>query len=270
MNKKGVVQLIVGLLIIVISWFWINLDSKSAWYKIAIGLLLGALIEFVTFIWEERKRIKLLIQCNLIKRNQEIRISMAYLFKIEIEGKYFLIKNHRDQIGYQPVGGVYRYLKNENSDLFNDLGIYPCTYMPNDDISKNDLRRRINHRKNLNKFLLWFESKRNRETDPWREFYEELIIDRIIDSRKFPYIQFNLCHSNYSNIKKSSFFPTDEFLYADIYELKWDSDDQEAEFKRLAYSKSDDYIFATRDEIMNGFTAQGKKILPHSKKLFKN
>lgn len=270
MNKKGIVQLAVGLMIVGVSWLWVSQGDKSAWYKVAIGLLMGALIDFIAFLWTERKRIRLLFQSNLNKRNQEIRVSMAYLFRIEIDGKYFLIRNHRDQSGYQPVGGVYRYLKNENSDLFDELGIYPCTSMPNDSTSKNDLRKRIKHRKNLNRFLKWFESGKNRETDPWREFYEELIADRIIDGKIFPYIQFNLCYSNYGSIEKSSFFPMDEFLYADIYELKWENEEQEAEFKRLALQNSDDYIFATRDEIMNGFTSEGKKIITHSKKLFKN
>ncbi len=270
MNKKGIAQLIIGLIIIIISWQWIGEDSKGAWYRIAIGLLLGAFIDFIVFLWTERKRIKLLIQSNLIKRSQEIRISMAYLFKIEVDGKYFLIKNHRDQVGYQPVGGVYRCLKNENSELFEDLGVYPCTFMPNDSVSKNDLRKRIKYRKNLNQFLEWFESKKNRETDPWREFYEELVADNIINGKIFPYIQFNLCCSNYGSIEKSSFFPIDEFLYADIYELKWENEEQEAEFKRLAHQNSNDYIFATRDEILRGFTLDGKKIITHSKKIFKN
>jgi len=142
--------------------------------------------------------------------------------------------------------------------------------MPNDDISKNDLRRRINHRKILISFYYGLNQKEIEKRTPGENFMKNsslivlLIVENFLTSNSI-YV-----HSNYSNIKKSSFFPTDEFLYADIYELKWDSDDQEAEFKRLAYSKSDDYIFATRDEIMNGFTAQGKKILPHSKKLFKN
>ena len=42
-------------------------------------------------------------------RKKEIRLSFSYLFKIQIDGKYLLIKGNRLKNQYQPVGGVYKY-----------------------------------------------------------------------------------------------------------------------------------------------------------------
>src|SRR5690606_17970355 len=53
--------------------------------------------------------------------NTYIRVSIAYLFKIYVDGKYLLVKGRNiDQL--QPVGGVYKRLP-ESSMLFNQLGI---------------------------------------------------------------------------------------------------------------------------------------------------
>ncbi|MCF2501353.1 SMODS-associated NUDIX domain-containing protein [Dyadobacter chenhuakuii] len=193
---------------------------------------------------------------------------MAYLFRIKVSGKYLLVKNHRrPDSGYQPVGGVYKYLPNETTTLFNDLGIENINGIDVDSDSRNDLRCVLSKRMKLPKFITWFNSKKDRETDPWREFYEELIQENILQQEDFPYIQYIHCKSNYEGIKASTFFPIDEFLYADIYEFKVENSVQQSALDKLATIESIEYIFATPQEIINGATATGKVILPHSKKL---
>ena len=45
---------------------------------------------------------------KIIDKNTEVRISFAYLFRIKVNGKYFLVRNERGTGKYQPVGGVYK------------------------------------------------------------------------------------------------------------------------------------------------------------------
>lgn len=268
MTKKGAIQLLLGLILILGSIYLTStVESTNTGINIGLGLLLGSLVDFLVYLWEEKNRIKIILQTQFLKRNQPIRISLAYLFRIQVDGKFLLVKNHRGQPGYQPVGGVYRYLPVENADIFDELGVIPCSYMPIDKQSRNDLRKHLKHRHHLNKFLKWFESKKNREIDPWREFYEELIADEIVDGKIFPYIQFNLIRSDYGRVQRSEAFPIDEFLYADIFELKWENEQQKAEITRLLEVKNEKFLFATAQEIQQGYTKEGKVILQHSKKI---
>lgn len=265
--KKGFIQFIVGLIILTGCIFIKNDHYSDLFVKIGIGYLIATVIELLTYIWDEWNSISLIIQAWGTKRNKPIRVSMAYLFRIQVQGKFLLIKNHRDQPGYQPVGGVYKYLREENQQLFADLGIVPCHFMPVDEQSKNDLRKRILKRKNLIPFIKWFDSKKNRETDPWREFQEELIADGIIKAEVFPYIQYNLCYTIRTGIQPSEKFNTDELLHADVYELKWCNSQQSDAFEDMLNNSDERYVFATPEEIQKGYTNDGKVILSHSKKL---
>ena len=75
-----------------------------------MGFVVGGLIEFIVFIIENRKRCGVL-KTLIIKRNQPVRVTVAYLFRIEVNGKYALIKrNKEDNKRFQPVGGWYTYL----------------------------------------------------------------------------------------------------------------------------------------------------------------
>src|SRR5690606_9849485 len=117
-----------------------------------------------------------LLMSKVIKRNQPVRVTVAYLFRIEVNGKYALIKRHKkDNQGYQPIGGAFKYLREESRELFDKLGIEPCNAVPRDEDTEHDLRINISKRKNLLEFLKWFESRKDREIDPRREFIEELI-----------------------------------------------------------------------------------------------
>lgn len=265
--KKVIIQFLVGLVIMIGCIFLKNADQRDLFLKIGVGYFIATFIDVANFIWDEWRRLKLIFRAYVLNRNKPIRVSMAYLFRIQVFGKFLLVKNHRDQPGYQPVGGVYKYLNNENQDEFAKLGIEPCHLMPVDDQSNNDLRKRILKQKNLIPFLNWFDSKKNRETDPWREFQEELIADGLISSTAFPYIQYNLCYSNRSGIQRSEKFPIDELLHADIFELKFSNKNQAEAFEQLSIKSDDRYLFATAEEILKGYSNDGKVILSHTKKL---
>ena len=71
----------------------INLISNGIWFLIGIFAA-------------NYRRIGLFIK-SLIYWNQDIRFSIAYLYKIKINNKYLLIKGSKiEQL--QPVGGVYK------------------------------------------------------------------------------------------------------------------------------------------------------------------
>lgn len=237
---------------------------KDLILKISIGFFVATLIDVIVFLIENRKKWDI-IKPLFINRNKAVRVTVAYLFRIEVNGKYALIKRHKkDRAGYQPIGGAFKYFKEENRECFDKLGIEPCNFVERDEDTDNDLRIRISKRKNLGKFLKWFESRKNREVDPWREFYEELVEPGILSSDLFKHVKYVFVGKHCEGILPASVFPIDEFRYAEIYELRPDSETQK---KAIADMKnSDQIIFATPDEIRSG-SVNGLSILPHTFKI---
>ncbi len=220
------------------------------------------------FLVRNRKRLLLWLQIHKPFQKPDLRISIAYLLRIEVEGKYLLIKNDRGQNGFQPVGGVYKYFYPEGHKELQDLGVFTDNCISVDAHSEHDLRCVIDNRKKLFKFLKWFDKGIHRETDPWREFYEELVRSNILDERNFKYIQYEKVSTHEAPITYSSHFKIDEFLLADIYRPKFSAIQLE-ELKRLIRNPHPDILFATREEIVTG-NSGNNLILPHSKKIFNN
>ena len=119
---------------------------------VAIGCLLGK-FKF----WKYGFRLKLY---EIFKPNLEIRISASYLYRIEIKGKYLLVKNRKRDV-FQPIGGVYKYYESAKNFL-NEIEYKPDNKMKIDSVSEHDLRIRIKA-KYITKFLDWFYSKSDRE-----------------------------------------------------------------------------------------------------------
>ena len=263
---KGKVSFIIGLLGFITCIFLKEGEPRNTVFKIALGFVIGGLIELLVFVIENRNKWGI-IKTLFINRNQPIRVTVAYLFRIEVNGKYALIKRHKkDNAGYQPVGGAYKYLKEENRELFDKLGIEPCNYVPRDEDTENDLRIIIKKRKNLMAFLKWFESRKNRELDPYREFCEELIAPGFLSNEIFRHIKYVYVGKHIEGVLKSPVYPQDELRYADIFELRTENDIQKQEIINLK-NKEDEIIFATPDEISKRATNNGSVILPHSFKI---
>jgi hypothetical protein len=266
MEAKGLISLVIGIFGIIVSIFLKNDQVSSNLVKISIGLIFASFIEICVNLYEHRKRIKVIICTWILKPNKPIRITTAYLFRIEVNGKFLLIRRHKkDRQGYQPVGGTFKYLKDENRELFDNLGIEPCNYVARDSDTENDLRLIMRKRKKLYKYLRWFESRKNRELDPWREFYEELIEPGFIPFSIFPHIQYLFIKKIEELVIPSPAYPIDEFRYAEIYELKFENDSQKEAFISLV--NNDIVLHATPDEIRKGTSDNGLTILPHSIKI---
>jgi hypothetical protein len=266
METKGFISLLTGIAVIIVSIIIKNKEISSNFFKISIGLIIASFIEISVNLFENRGRIRIIICTWLYRPNKPIRITTAYLFRIEMNGKFLLIKRHKnDRAGFQPVGGTFKYLKDENRELFDNLSIEPCNNVPRDADTENDLRIIMNKRKKLYKYLRWFENKKNRELDPWREFYEELIKPGLIPSSTFQHIQYSFIKKKEELAIPSPAYPIDEFRYAEIYELKFENDSQKKAFARLA--NNENIILATPYEIRKGSSDTGLTILPHSIKI---
>ncbi|ARF16726.1 hypothetical protein [Sporosarcina ureae] len=108
---------------------------------IACGIVASMMMNLILYLSNNYKFIKLIYKSKVKYRNEEIRVSISYLFRIKIDGKYLLVKGNRIQ-QFQPVGGVYK--RYEDSDyIFNELDVKEDVKIPEDDAKKNDLRIRI-------------------------------------------------------------------------------------------------------------------------------
>lgn len=266
MNLKILINLILGVLGILISWWVVPDIWKDTSFKVSIGLLIAWLVETLIFLISNWKRWRL-YKTKIWKRNQPVRVTIAYLFRIEINGSYILIKRHKkDRVGYQPIGGAFKYFKDETRECFNELGVEPCNHVARDEDTDQDLRVQVRERKKLIEFLKWVESRKNREVDPWREFYEELVEPGLLPEEHFKHIKYVFIGKHEEGIIKSPVFSIDEFRYAEIYELKPENDYQRKAIADLIRYKKD-IVFAKPEEIRRGSTDDGKQILPHTFKI---
>lgn len=152
--------------------------------EITGGIILFGILQFLQNI----KNLKLFFQTQVLYRNKKIRISIAYLFRIKVDGKYLLVKNSRRDY-FQPVGGAYKTLPSSKR-IFEKLNIESDKLIETEKgIAKGDLRV-FTKGINVIEFIKWFNSKKDRETSPWREFCEELLTTKILPKKPFRYIDY--------------------------------------------------------------------------------
>lgn len=267
-NINPIAQLIMLIALLAVAYFGFsnNVETQLYIYKLCIGLGIGIGVSAIVWLITNFHLVKFFIRTHLPwSFYLPIRITIAYLFRIEIDGKYMLIRNNRKVPGFQPVGGVYKYLRRENAEFFDNLGLIPDTKIPRDTVAEDDLRMNLGKRYRLLKFIHWFHKKKNREVDPWREFYEELIKPGILSHGEFPHIQYRHVRQH-TEIVYSTHFGITEYKLADIYELQFSTDAQKQEIRDLIETGHENVIFATADEIRNRI--QGENIITeHSFKI---
>lgn len=197
-----------------------------------------------------------------------IRITCSYLFRIELGGRYFLIKDEHGGNKYRPVGGVYKY-KREEIDLFERFGAeYDGFHDPDEDVDC-DLRI-VLPRKAYKDFFDWFASNRARECmcDVSREFIEELIRTGIVDVQAFDHLSYTYTGS-YLEKSKNESLGLQQYRRYDMITLNMDKP-QRACFNVLMSKRSDDYVFAINTHIKDGSVIDGARryiIEPYSKLL---
>ena len=168
---------IIGIIVFLASGIFMCIGGfVNNWIVVCIGAVCSSIFgSLVSWIIEEidthNQGVRLWFQ-QLLYRKKEVRLSFAYLFRIEIDGKYLLVKGKRLSKQFQPVGGVYKFYS-EAKPTLEKFKYRVDTQMGNID-ETDDLRIFIKGRYLL-QFMDWFLSMKDREYDPYREFSEELL-----------------------------------------------------------------------------------------------
>lgn len=215
---------------------------------VMVGLLTGVstalLIPIIDMILNHPYGIRFLYQSFKL-RNQPVRISASYLIRIEHRGRYLLIRGNRYPDQFQPVGGVYKFNPSALSVL-RKLRVQSDDLIPIDDVSSDDLRIRVEGRF-LPSFLRWFVSGEGRENGPFREFYEELVLEGPLPS-KFANIRFDFVRRHVNPIRYSPYAQSHELLVADIYEAVVD-DVTRREIEALTEANPESFLWLSADRI---------------------
>ena len=176
----------------------------------------------VNVIWENRQYLEIYWKTKIWKfKKMRIRFSMSGLYKIQIPNtnNYLLVLNRRIENQLQPVGGAYKRYGDES--LFNSWGYTPDNKKNGLDVDKKsseDLRFTMQGN-NVLDVLKWFEKGQERETDPRREFIEELLDTEILDRKIFQHINHKHIRRYSKNLSWSDYFNCYEILVFDIFEL---------------------------------------------------
>ncbi|MFJ4887418.1 hypothetical protein [Streptomyces sp. NPDC088731] len=205
--------------------------GNSTVVNMTAGFSVGMLLPVVDEIGRNRDRIRH-IWYSLRYRNRSIRVSTSYLFRIQIDGKYLLIRGLRYPNQFQPVGGVHK-VSPQGSSVLAAMGVMGDDLIPIDPASDRDIRVRVSGR-NIVSFFRWFDSRFGREDSPWREFQEELIASGILPSSAFPHIMHNYIRRDVDKIRYSAYADSLEILVADVYELIPNRDQEEALRRTMA------------------------------------
>lgn len=157
-----------------------------------------------------------------------------------------LIRGNRLKNRYQPIGGVYKFYP-EAKPFLESIGYKPHTILVNN-TETDDLRIVIKGRYLL-KFYTWFFAMKDREYDPRREFYDEMIASGYLPEDKFRYLRYRKIGIHNKGVTKS--FITNELpevIYADIFEITL-SEEQKLLVKNAVDNYPNELCFATKDEL---------------------
>ena len=208
--------------------------------NISIELAGGILLFGLLNILQNVKKFRFFFETRFLYRKKEIRLSLAYVYRIKINGKYLLIKS-RTRDYYQPIGGVYKTLPNSKI-IFDHLEVRSDRLIETSHgIAKGDLRVYV---KGINviEFLEWFDSKKDRETSPWREFCEELITTNYLPWNEFRFIDYEFKGTVKTPIVKLDSGDKGMFMY-DVYDLLPNDVQTPILEKRLNEGNTDNYLW---------------------------
>lgn len=208
----------------------------------------------VTTLWENKGQLSLFVKTMIGKyRNQMIRFSISYLYRIKIPNtnSYLLVYNRRIQNQLQPVGGAYkRHGDDKLFESWNHIADNNKNGLGTDLLSDKDLRFRVKG-KNVIKVIKWFEEGKEREVSAEREFFEELLAPGILDKEIFRKITYRHLKRISKHLKWSEHHSCYEVLIYDIMELIPD-EEQKKHLVALAqnkYSPEKGYAIVESDDI---------------------
>jgi hypothetical protein len=213
-------------------------------------------------------RLPLFWKTNVVYRNQSVRVSIAYLFRIVVKGKYLLIRNRNGNY-YQLVGGAYKTLPGAER-TFGKLQVKPDKLIETSHgIAKDDLRFTLPG-KNVLDIIKWFKSREDRETSQWREFCEELLMTGILDRDLFRYVDYRYALTLQTPMQKAKNLECQEILIYEIFDLVPTTEQKAALEHLLDQGDKDTHKWADNDLINAlGFDSRSKEfeyeIGPHTR-----
>ncbi|MBL7799848.1 MAG: hypothetical protein JNL95_03905 [Chitinophagales bacterium] len=237
-----IVVLIFGGFILYRTLFPANSSDSisSTIFNLSIELVGGILLYGLLQLFQNINQLWFYFQTQFLLKNIDIRLSIAYLFRIKIDNQYLLVKS-RTRNYFQPVGGAFKTLPSSEK-IFKKLNVKPDRLIETEHgIAKGDLRVYV---KGINviEFLEWFNSKEDRETSPWREFCEELISTDILPWRQFRYIDYT-----FEGVVQSPIITMDSggkgmFLF-EVYDLVVNDEQKPVLEELLRNGNTDKYIW---------------------------
>ena len=129
----------------------------------------------------------------------------------------------------------------------NELGALNDDLYPIDNEGIGDLRLTIKGR-HLAKFFDWFNRRRGRETDVWREFHEELIASGFLPAEPFKFVRADFVGTRRTRLRWSDFAQRKEIILAEIYQLV-PTPAQEAVLEKMIGVRHECLHWATASEI---------------------
>ena len=131
----------VSLFVITAILTCIGVQSEAPWLAMLGAIASAVLGTVVSIIFEDidthGQGMKLWMQ-HIQYWSQDVRLSISYLFRLEVDGKYLLVKGNRLKSQFQPVGGVYKFYAEAKPNL-EKWKYRPDTKMGNID-ETDDLR----------------------------------------------------------------------------------------------------------------------------------
>ena len=265
---KTVLKIIAAVILIVIGRFAVGEHLGN--HLIADGvifLISWVIVDVGKALIENRNHFWVWLQSNTTFFNKEVRVSIAYLYRIKVDGQYLLVKS-RIRNSFQPVGGAFKSLPGSEK-TFSKFEVRPDRFIETEHgIAKSDLRVYVKGRY-LMPFLNWFKSRQDREISPWREFCEELISTEILPWKEFRHIDYKFMGMVESPIISLDSAGKGIFIF-EIYDLLMNDEQKPILQKLLHGGNTDKYIWASdyliqrlgHDETTKQYTYQ---IAPHAK-----
>ena len=239
-----------------------GLENELRFAGMTSGVLL--FLDLLLFSFENRKRLFTILRSFLPhRRYRKLRLSFAYLLNI-CDEKYLLVLNEKSE-QFQPVGGVYKYDHVKTSDLFKRCKIERDTQT---EVSNGeyDLRLFLYDRFKLNDILHWFEKDENRESDPWREFHEEMVASGILNRDDFYYIDYTKEYEYNTGIYLDKYRNGQESLKIfTVYELNLSNKIHKHAIDSLKAKDDHRILWASADEISSGSCERNGKQLKISR-----
>lgn len=241
-----------------------------------IGILIKVGISTIIDIYDSmpwQTYLRVLLRTKEISNNTYLRISYAYLFRIEVDGKYLLIKNKNGINKYQPPGHTYHLSLEEKNYLKNKFHILEDDKLTTKKI-KNDYRLRVKARY-LKGFYNRFLQKIDKEHSEnyFQGFKEKLLDSNILNKEIFAEAKFQMVRRDVQRISYSKFFQCYEMVLADIFEVIL-NENQIEYIRELIKEESNDYIFCTdkyikalgvdpeKNDFISEIAEHAEKILP--------